>query len=163
MHSSVRAFRPCYGGIRSPRPTSHTSPVGLVIARDMPLLFHHIFLFSGGKQLCHSRLRASKEQAIFIPEHLQLLMDLEHTMVKRNKRYFPVLLLALAQAKCYKTASDVTVLYILPAGTNHHLEENREESGPLLIGGPKDPYLIDKVCKFTVQICTLSPLYLFSM
>lgn len=72
-------------------------------------------------------------------------MDLEHTMVKRNKRYSPVLLLALAQAKCYKTASDVTVLYILPAGTNHHLEENREESGPLLIGGPKDPYLIDKV------------------
>lgn len=65
-------------------------------------------------------------------------MDLEHTMVKRNKCYFPVLLSALAQAKCYKTASDMTVLYIVPAGTNHHVEENREESSPLLTGGPKD-------------------------
>jgi len=65
-------------------------------------------------------------------------MDLERTMVIRNKCYFPGLLLALAQAKCYKTASDVTVLYIVPAGTKHHLEENREESGPLLTGGPKD-------------------------
>lgn len=76
-------------------------------------------------------------------------MDLEHTTIKRNKCYFPVLLLALAQAKRYKTASDVTVLYIVPAETNHLLEENREEnreeSGPLLIGHPKDPYLSEKV------------------
>lgn len=67
LHSSVRAFRTCYGGIQSPRPTSHTSPVGLVIARDMPLLFHHILLFSGGKQLCHSGLRASKGTSYIYP------------------------------------------------------------------------------------------------
>lgn len=39
----------------------------------------------------------------------------------------------------------MTALYIVPAGTNHHLEENREESGPLLIRGPEVPYVSEKV------------------
>lgn len=64
-------------------------------------------------------------------------MVLEHTRVKRNKCCFPVLPLGLAQAKRYKIAAEIIVLYIVPAATNRHLEEDREESGPLLMGGPK--------------------------
>lgn len=125
MHSSVRTFRWHYGGIQSQRPTLHMSPVQFVIAWGMHLPVHHIFLLQEESSFATVGPELVKERAIFILEHLQLLMDLELTMVKRNKRYFPVLLLALAQAKCYKTASDVTVLYIVPAGTNHHLRRKQ--------------------------------------
>lgn len=36
------------------------------------------------------------------------------------------------------------VLYIVPEGTNHHLEKYREESAPFSTGVPREWYLSEK-------------------
>lgn len=76
-----------------------------------------------------------KETSHIILEHLQLLVDLEHTMVK-GINTIPALQLALAQLNVIVTTPDVIVLYIVPERTNHHLEDYREELAPCSIGIP---------------------------